>query len=514
MIKRIASTTLDTPQERCLVGNLNRAWMFFSSEFSTFLFVVILVLTGVFLLQVSSAISKIFLSSILIIVSLIKIEIGILCLLTMTSSIIFEERLPVIETVIGNFHIPDLILLSFLGLIPLRLLMQKSFKWQKSDLNLPLFVFYGAALLSVVLAITNFGVTLRHALSELRIITCYGTFFIVTHFIRGKSQIQFLIRGMFAIATVVSIFMMTQAILGESVVLIPARIEQLVTLGQSHSNVTRVIPPGHILVFCMFLIGACVCILKKFKASQMAFWALVFLLALGVLVGFNRAVWVAAYLSLWLFCCIIPRYARIKFLYLAFLSHLLLAVAFFYAHHSGGRLHDYTTATFERAASLFSGKQLYEKGTLADRLYELGYAIPKIKTHPILGIGLGNIYLPDVKWLPRMRAYIHNGYLWILLKTGLVGFIPFMWLSVIFLVRGFTRWKRITDDYFKSISIGLTLVYSGMMFCALVAPVFMHWNATPLIGVIFGLNEVILKRNPVSTVERISPESVIGRGDK
>ena len=47
-------------------------------------------------------------------------EIALLGILIATSSIVFENRLPLIPIGIGSLHIPDVILLALLGLIALR----------------------------------------------------------------------------------------------------------------------------------------------------------------------------------------------------------------------------------------------------------------------------------------------------------------------------------------------------------------------------------------------------------
>jgi len=73
-----------------------------------------------------------------------KPEIGILAIVILISSIIFEEALPLIPIGVGSFHISDAILLFLLFLIPLNLLLDTRFpRRQNTSRHLTSLVLYG-----------------------------------------------------------------------------------------------------------------------------------------------------------------------------------------------------------------------------------------------------------------------------------------------------------------------------------------------------------------------------------
>jgi len=92
------------------------------------------------------------------------------------------------------------------------------------------------------------------------------------------------------------------------------------------------------------------------------------------------------------------------------------------------------------------------------------------------------------------RRFIHNGHLWVLLNTGVLGYLCLMWLSVTFSIRGFKSWRTISDHWMKGIVLGFTLVYLGLLIAAVVNSIFASWSWTPVIGIMMGVNEVALRR--------------------
>jgi hypothetical protein len=79
-----------------------------------------------------------------------------------------------------------------------------------------------------------------------------------------------------------------------------------------------------------------------------------------------------------------------------------------------------------------------------------------------------------------------------MVKAGIVGWLLFMWLSVAFLRRGFLLWGSVSDPYLRATVLGFTLTFAGAMVAAIVAPVFMQWFWTPVIGLMMGVNEAVL----------------------
>jgi O-antigen ligase len=145
------------------------------------------------------------------------------------------------------------------------------------------------------------------------------------------------------------------------------------------------------------------------------------------------------------------------------------------------------------------GEDLVKQDTLIDRIIENRYAYKKIRSHPVFGIGLGNNYRNDVQWNQKLNSYIHNGFLWILMKIGIFGFAAFLWFLIASVVRGFKNWNKIDNSFLKGAYIGFTLACIGFMLSALVNPVFMQWHSSPVIGIMLGSNELINRLNSQGT---------------
>jgi O-antigen ligase len=120
--------------------------------------------------------------------------------------------------------------------------------------------------------------------------------------------------------------------------------------------------------------------------------------------------------------------------------------------------------------------------------------------NPWIGLGMGFTYRPWDRRIDEQplavsdydfRKHIHNGHLWILLQSGLLGYLSFVWLSVAFLIQGFGHWRRVADAHFRGVMLGFTVIYLGILIAAFVNSTFVQWRWTPVIGMMMGINEVI-----------------------
>ena len=142
-------------------------------------------------------------------------EVGLLCILIATSTIVFENRLPLISTGVGSLHIPDILLLILVGLIFLRWLVEPDFKIVRTPLNWPLLMFLGVAIITTVIAIFRSSVDLWEARRQIRGVSYFLTFFVVTNLVLQVRQLRFLVNGILFLATIVAAVMIAQFIVGE-----------------------------------------------------------------------------------------------------------------------------------------------------------------------------------------------------------------------------------------------------------------------------------------------------------
>lgn len=430
-------------------------------------------------------------------------EIALLGILIATSSIVFEEKLPLFSLGSVSLHIPDFLLLGSLGIIAGRWLVRPEIKIIRTPLDRPLLIFYGVTLLSTFIALNQSSVDVEMARRGIRVLSYYLTFFVVTNLVRERRQLNFLLNGLFILAIIVAAAMAVQFLLGGSVHLLPGFVGGLMTQGISYENVYRIVPPGLSIVLISFVTILCIAVIEKNKPLGWLKFLQCGLLGIAILVTFLRSYW-AALIGVFILMVYLFRGADRRRLFRWSLVVITLAAMFLLVVFSdpGSKATRLIDATINRLSTLGrSGTFLGQDGSLNWRKIENRYAFSTVASHPLIGLGIGFEYRP---WDPRLdhrvsgstgtdfRKFIHNGHLWILLQSGVLGYLSLLWLSFAFLIRGFRYWRSITNDRMRGVVLGFTLVYLAVLIAAVVNSTFQQWFWTPVIGIIIGVNEVIL----------------------
>jgi len=430
-------------------------------------------------------------------------EIGVLAILLCTAGVISEAELPLIPIGVGSLQIPDVFLLSLLGMIGLRWLVEPEFKLVRTPLDLPLLAFWGIAVSVTFIGVFRSTVDTTEALRGIRFITYYLTFFVVTNLAREERQIRLLLWGSLLLGTITAAAMAGQAALGDAMPLMRGRVETLTIQGTSYAGVTRIVVPGLSLVVVGFVVVTVTLVLNKFKAAgalSLLQWAL---LGLGVVLTFLRSYWaVIAFLFLLLAYLVRgrDRWRMISGgLAAALLGAIVLLTVLTSPDTRPARL---VGATFDRLLTLVSADTAQED-SLEWRYMENRYAYRQILAHPLLGLGLRARYRPSDPVLERSlppdpewdaRRHIHNGHLGMLVTTGLPGYLTLMGFSLVFIVRGFKRWRSVRDPQLRGMVLGYTLAYLGVVIGAIVNATFMQWYWTPVIGTMMAMNEVVYRQ--------------------
>jgi len=430
-------------------------------------------------------------------------EIGLLVILITTSSIVFENQLPMLSGGGISFHISDLVLLGALGLIIIRWLAEPTFDLVHTSLDLPLLVFYAVTLLATVISLLQSTVDVQTALRETRSLTYYLSFFIVTNLVRERRQLNLLINGFFLLAVIVAITMIAQFLLGTSVQILPGNVDNLVTMGSIYEGVTRIIPPGLSILLISFVALISIMVQEKFKPLNWLIFIQCCLLGLAVILTFLRSYWAALIFVFFILIFIIRWIDLQRLIKWALLIICIAAILLFIAFaEPDSRSAKLVGASMDRFSTLINtGTFQGEDSSLNWRMIENEYAFSAIASHPWLGLGMGFTYRPSDPRLDQrdpglqpfdFRKFIHNGHLWILLQSGVLGYISLMWLSIAYLIRGFRSWQHIVNINFRGVVLGFTLVYLAVLISAVVNSTFMNWYWSAPIGIIMGINEVVL----------------------
>lgn len=461
-------------------------------------------LLGIAFLWLSPLLAFGALAAIICIYAIIKRpELGLLGILVATSSIVFEAQLPMLSMGGISLHISDLILLALLGLIVVRSVGEPGFKFVHTPLDWPLLIFLGVTLLSTFIALYHSSVDSVDARRWIRVLAYYLTFFVVTNLVRERRQLNFLVNGFFLLGTMVASVMVVQFLLGDSVQILSGRIGSLVTEGTVYEDVTRILPPGYPIVIVSFMAIICILSLEKFNIHGWLKFLQVGLFGIGVILTFLRSYWAALFLVLILLGFLLRGGDRKKLFVLGGGVITTAAIVLLLIFSTpGSRATRLVGASIDRLSTLAnSGTFTGQDSSVNWRMIENGYALTAIATHPIIGMGMGFTYRPwdsrlDQPWYRVVfdfRKFVHNGYLWILLQSGLLGFLSLMWLLIIFLLRGFRSWRSIPDSKLRGVMLSFTLFYVGVLIAEVVNSTFMQWKWIPVIGIIMGTNEVILR---------------------
>ena len=430
-------------------------------------------------------------------------EIALLVILFFTSTIIDLSNVSAIPSIpigIGHLIISDILLFALFGIILLRVLVNSISYLIHTPLDLPLIAFYGTAILATVIGIINSRITFNDSLAEIRTITFFLTFFIVTNLVRSEKQLHRLYDGIILLATFSGIAMIAQYLLGNGIQILPGRVETLSTAGTTSYGVTRVLPPGQSLV----LFGL-VCLVVQFlfqkKSSLFVFYLIqVGILGVAVIITFNRSFWVATILGLSLLGLLVSLREKVRYVQIilgavllgAFVLTPILII-------KGDQAGTFISGATERLVTIINPDTLQES-SIVFREIEDQYAYPQIASHPFLGLGLGANYRPKDNRLDGtiynpnpLTYYIHNGHFWIMLKTGLIGYLFLMCFLLLFVIRGLQNWNRLPDPFLKGIILSFTIMIPGILIACIADPVFQQPYWTPVIGVMLGMGEVILR---------------------
>jgi O-Antigen ligase len=476
-----------------------------SKGFTQTIQLILAVLAGVALGAVSLLLSPLWtmvgiIGLVVVLVAIKWPELSILAVIAALCTILPETQMPVINLGPGRLYMTEPIVVGLYAVVIVRWLVDRSFKLVRTPLDLPLILFYIVAIASTIIAIVNKTVEPASYIPEIRIVSYYLLFFLVTNLIRKKGQVETLINGFFFLATVVAVAMIYQYTLGTSVAFLSGRVEVLETAGNVSSDVTRITDTsGEGIITLAFILKSVLLMTKSIKVQRMPTLVQWVLFGVAMVMTFNRTHWVISALIILATALIVRgnmRQRLVKWILLVVYLLPLAAIPLMVMPDTkAGKL---VGATIARVGTVISPES-YEEGsttsTIRWRDFEYRYGFQRIQENPALGLGLGAEYRPLVHGIDYEyfdgRGYTHNGHLWLAVKTGLAGYLLFMWLMIAAIVRGFERWRIVKDEHMRSIVLGITLAFAGFIIASNLHPIYMTLYWSPLLGMMLGVNEAI-----------------------
>jgi hypothetical protein len=443
-------------------------------------------------------------------------ELFLLGLVVGLATIFPFEEIPVIVTVgPGRVFLTDLLFIAPFVVIALRWILEPGYTHTHTPLDIPMLTFFIVALIATFVGLvrslppttTLSGIVqspppiVSRIIPMIRLMAYYLLFFVVTDLVRDKKQLLFLLQGLAVIGTINAVLMIIQFIFPSVHLLnLAGRVETLVTEGTAYQGVTRIVNvTSEALVLITFMGKMSALLVRKTWRPTVVDWVQLSLLAGALVVTFKRSFWIGILLAVVILVLLVHRAGKIRLLVFGVGVLIVLGIVV-----AGIRsvpdsdVYKYYSATTDRLTSVFE-EESYETGSSFDfRVIEAEYARRQIIAHPLLGIGFGQHYRPWTSlldWeLQDLRGYIHSGHLYILTMTGFLGYLSLVWVSVLFIVRGFRYWRRLTDERMSAVVIGFVLSYVAALIVATVSVVFLESYWSPLIAIMMGINEAIYRQ--------------------
>ena len=144
-----------------------------------------------------------------------------------------------------------------------------------------------------------------------------------------------------------------------------------------------------------------------------------------------------------------------------------------------------------------------EDASAQHRLIEWRSALKSIRSNPILGNGLGfqlKFYSPMYSEEDKKEGfesrdfYIHNSYVWVATKMGIIGLALFI-IIIVSIVRAGIRQSLVRTGDEKDLMIGLTACLIALCVVSFFGPMFNVDNLAPFIGFAFGAIQMERKSN-------------------
>ncbi len=269
--------------------------------------------------------------------------------------------------------------------------------------------FLAAVMVGIAVA-TGHGVTVHEALLEARTPVLYTSFWLALSAARADRSRFLVLLGAAAVAV---------AVLSIAQFLLPGHI--LFRTGQlpvltSDNGFLRVRPPGLVLAYFGSIFGLAY-LFWGGKERRFRALALTALFATAILISLNRNMIVGMSVGLVTVFLLLPRrtQAGIRIVAAAVATIALVTLA---GHGT----------VVERILSL-GNRNYLQQTTLADRAYEDAFARATIGRHSLSGIGFGVPYGAQARTTSGViqpRAFVHNQYYELWLKTGLLGLLAYV----------------------------------------------------------------------------------------
>jgi hypothetical protein len=303
--------------------------------------------------------------------------------------------------------------------------------------SLVLALFLAAIVGGVAVGVEN-GAPVHTAALDMRLMLFYAAFWPALAALTSARRLVFALVSAGVVAVV--ILQLAQVIVGTSTRLFLIAPEDVTSsLTPDDTGFLRVRPPGLTSVYVVACFSVALVIWGPRRLRPLG-WGMTVVTLTGVILSLNRNMLLGLALGLCAAALIAPQRHRFVVLAAALgmgLSGLVLLTQDSAVH---------SNAIVSRIGSITNYSELQEQ-TLDDRYYENRIALQRIRAHPIGGLGWGPNYgarllsSDDGFLVSQARPFMHEQYLWIWMRTGLIGLLALVGSLALGIWNG-ARWCR------------------------------------------------------------------------
>lgn len=482
---------------------------------------VALLAVGMYLAPELTAVALVMLGIVLPLMAVIwrRPEIGVIGLVALTSSFvrpnIIDVRLP-----IGGLDLRDLVLLGMIGMLGLQQLLRGDLKLPWPVVSIPLIAFLLWSVVSAATSIVVRGLQPSWAMNELRPLIYFASFFVAAWGLRTQRQLKTVLIGLFVLADITTLLIIMQQFLGIDnpiLVAIGGGDWRVWRMGSGNTfGTVRVIPPGHTLMYIMSIVAFSLTVAERQTWRQRTVYALQFVfLNIGLVLTYTRSQWVASAIALALVALFLPMSDKTRIMRYglqAFVALLIGYTLFSVEIQSAITNMPFIESFTRRLESLFTPEETLETYSLEWRVYETEEAFRSIGEHPFVGVGLGNYYR-NVTLLQgeasgelfgsdsygRFTRYLHNSYLFVAVKLGLIGLALIGWFGITFVIDGWRTYLHTRDPENKRLIIAVLASFVGFLAWSITHSNFFYTESTSVIAFMIGVVAFIRRINRQST---------------
>lgn len=386
-----------------------------------------------------------------------------------------------------DFKLADIIMVVTVLVISLRYISNGKAPFLiPESVRVPFLLFVASVLVSLAIGVIYFHNSVPFIYRDIRIFIYWIWFPLLSFFLAASSQdysVEKISKLILFVGIVISLIAIIQFVTGVQIVA-AGRVGALETAGADQGGFTRVQLPGYPFVVWSIL-WVTVCIVKSKIKLTYAF-PILFILVFALIINFGRGLWFWTLFSVVTTVFFYRRELRVKF--------ILMLLGALFASSSALCIvkPDFAEAIVVRFLSVkdentntWGPKTSYEWRKLENK-----DAITALVKSPLFGVGIGGEYRFRIWELRNVfedhTRYIHNSYLFILLKLGVLGFVSFLaftWKAW-FLCLNDRAFKR---EEFNAAYASSLCFFPAYAFLSITQPEFVNSNSVMFFAVLFAI---------------------------